>query len=116
MSTDASVLPKYLTVYPKAEVISVSRGRTEAKADSAELDEVSLVLRAKAKPKDILKYYAKALKKADFESYGKEVHSADAEVVNFKSTKNDGLLVVTVSTDPKAGGTSIVSIGGTVAP
>ncbi|WP_309133030.1 hypothetical protein [Brevibacterium sp.] len=115
--TQAAVedLPDYLKPYPEAEVLSASRGKAEASADAKNLDQVSLVMKAKAKPEDIFKFYAKDLEKAGFETYGQEVKTDEARVANYRHKDNDGLLVVTISKDAKDS-SSVVTVGGTVAP
>ncbi len=39
-----------------------------------------------------------------------------AQVVNFRHKDNDGMLVITVSDDPDETQSSIVSVGGNIAP
>ncbi|MCI4010230.1 hypothetical protein [Brevibacterium sp. ZH18] len=113
-STNVKDLPDYIKPYPDSEVLSSSASK--AKSGDNELKQVSLVVKAKAKPKDIFKFYDKALKKGGFESYGKEVKTKSAEVVNYRNKDNDGLLVVTIAKDPSDTVNSIVTVGGNVIP
>lgn len=115
-STDAKDLPDYLKPYPDSTVLSSARAKAENGADSGKLEQVSLVMSAKAEPKDIFKFYSKALKKAGFETYGKEVKTKSAQVVNFRHKDNEGLLVVTIAQDPSKKANSIVTVGGNIVP
>lgn len=115
-STDVEDLPKYLKPYPDSTVLSSSRAKAENGADSGKLEQVSLVMSAEAEPKDIFEYYTKALKKAGFESYGDEVKTKSAQVVNFRNKDDEGLLVVTIANDPSEKKTSIVTVGGNIVP
>lgn len=115
-STDVKDLPKYLKPYPDSTVLSSARAKAENGADSGKLEQVSLVMSAKAEPKDIFTFYSKALKKAGFESYGKEVKTKSAQVVNFRHKDNEGLLVITIAQDPSEKANSIVTVGGNIVP
>ncbi|RBP61917.1 hypothetical protein DFO66_11851 [Brevibacterium sanguinis] len=115
-STAVEDLPDYLKTYPDATVLSSTREKAEASADAEALDQVSLVMSATAEADDIFRFYAEALEKAGFETYGDEVKTDDARVVNFRHKDNDGLLVVTISKDPADDANSIVTVGGTVVP
>ena len=111
-AAEDAALPDFMAPYPDAEVISTSR----AQAESGKLDAVSLVMKAKAEPKDIIAFYTDRLKKAGFETFGKESMTKSAQVVNFRHKDNDGMLVITVSDDPDDPQSSIVSVGGNIAP
>lgn len=115
-STDVEDLPDFLKPYPDSTVLSSARAKAENGADSGKLEQVSLVMSAKAKPKDIFTFYSKALKKAGFESYGKEVKTKSAQVVNYRHKDNEGLLVVTIAKDPSEKANSIVTVGGNIVP
>lgn len=115
-STNVEDLPGYLKPYPDSTVLSSARAKAETGADSGKLEQVSLVMSAKAKPKDIFTFYSKALKKAGFESYGEEIKTKSAQVVNFRHKDNDGLLVVTIAQDPSEKANSIVTVGGNIVP
>ena len=115
-STDVEDLPVYLKPYPDSTVLSSSQAKAESGDKAGKLEQVSLVMRAKAKPKDIFKFYSKALDKAGFESYGDAVKTKSAQVVNFRHKDNDGLLVVTIAEDPSDKANSIVTVGGNVVP
>lgn len=114
--TDVEDLPKYLKPYPDSTVLSSARAKAENGADSGKLEEVSLVMSAKAEPKDIFRFYSKALKKAGFETYGDEIKTKSAQVVNFRHKDNEGLLVVTIAKDPSEKANSIVTVGGNIVP
>ncbi len=114
--TGVEDLPDFLKPYPESTVLSASRAKAEASADAKALEQVSLVMQVKAEPEDIFKFYAKSLEDAGFEAYGKEVKTDEARVVNFRHKDNDGLLVVTISKDAAEDASSIVTVGGTVAP
>lgn len=115
-STDVKDLPGYLKPYPDSTVLSSSRAKAENGADSGKLEQVSLVMSAKAEPKDIFKFYSKTLEKAGFETFGKEVKTKSAQVVNFRHQDNEGLLVVTIAQDPSKKANSIVTVGGNIVP
>lgn len=115
-STDVKDLPKYLKPYPDSTVLSSARAKAENGADSGKLEQVSLVMSAKAEPKDIFEFYSKALKKAGFEEYGDQVKTKSAQVVNFRHKDNEGLLVVTIAEDPSEKKNSIVTVGGNIVP
>lgn len=115
-STDVDDLPDYLKPYPDSTVLSSARTKAENGADSGKLEQVSLVMSAAAKPKDIFAFYSKALKKAGFETYGAEVKTKSAQVVNFRHKDNESLLVVTVAQDSSDKKNSIVTVGGNVVP
>ncbi|MDN6192802.1 hypothetical protein [Brevibacterium sp.] len=115
-STDVEDLPNYLKPYPDSTVLSSSRTKAENGADSGKLEQVSLVMSAEAEPKDILKYYSKSLKKAGFETYGDQIKTKSAQVVNFRHKDNESLLVVTIAKDPSEKANSIVTVGGNIVP
>lgn len=115
-STNVEDLPDYLKPYPDSTVLSSSQAKAESGDNKGKLEQVSLVMRAKAKPKDIFKFYSKTLGKAGFESYGDEVKTKSAQVVNFRHEDNDGLLVVTIAEDPSDKANAIVTVGGNVVP
>lgn len=115
-STDVEDLPDYLKPYPDSTVLSASRAKAENGADSGKVEQVSLVMSAKAEPEDIFKYYSKALKKAGFETYGDAIKTKSAQVVNFRHKDNESLLVVTIAKDPSEKANSIVTVGGNIVP
>lgn len=114
-TTEAADLPDFLQPYPEATVLSSSRSAAQSTSGSPKLDQVSLVMRAKASPDDVLKFYTEKFKGGGFETYGKEIKEESARVVNFRHKDNEGLLVITVSPDPEEASNSIVTIGGTIA-
>lgn len=105
-------LPDYMAPYPDASIVSSSR----AQAESGDLEQVSLVMKAQADPQDIIDYYTERLQGAGFETFGSGSTTNSAQVVNFRHTENDGMLVITISDDPDDEASSIVTVGGTVAP
>lgn len=113
-STDVKDLPDFIKPYPDSTVVSASVSKATTDKDKKTPEQVSLVVKAKADPKDVFKFYEKELGKADFESFGDASKTKSGKVMNFKHKKNDGLLVVTVAEDPGDKKNSIVTIGGNI--